>query len=112
MEIGRRHRTSPQDHARKEEQMTNQRSATAVPKKDPKTGTWSFNFNSVHPNPDGSRRQIHRRGFATRGAAKAELDRLRDEDVELYSPKAGTLTVKDVVDSFLRAKGLAGRSAN
>jgi integrase len=92
--------------------MANLRNSTAVPKKDAKSGTWSFSFGSAHPNPDGSRRQIHRRGFPTQKAARAELDRLRDEDAELYAPTAGGLTVSEVVQSFLRAKGLAGRSAN
>lgn len=88
------------------------RSTSPAPKKDPKTDTWRFVFDSIHPNPDGSRRQVYRRGFATRGAAKMELDRLRTEDAELIAPADGTLTVGMVLDAFTRAKKLAGKAPN
>jgi integrase len=91
---------------------TSKRSTTAAPRKDPKTDTWRFVFDSVHPNPDGSRRQIRRRGFTTRSAAKDELDRLRREDADLIAPLDGTLTVGMVLDQFIRAKRLAGRTPN
>jgi len=90
--------------------MTSPRSATVAPKKDPKTGSWRFVFDSVHPNPDGSRRQILRRGFPTRAAAKDELDRLRREDADLTAPAANGLSVSDVMESFVRAKRLAGKA--
>jgi hypothetical protein len=48
------------------------RSTAPAPKKDPKTGTWHFVFDSIHPNPDGFRRQEYRRGFAKQAQAAAE----------------------------------------
>jgi integrase len=91
---------------------TTERSTVAKPRKDPKSGTWRFTFDSVHPNPDGSRRQIQRRGFATLGEARAELERLRREDAALVAPPDGTLTVGMVLDQFIQAKRLAGKSPN
>jgi integrase len=88
------------------------RNAAPAPGRDPNSGTWRFVFDSVHSRPDGSRRQIRRRGFATRGAAKAELERLQNEDAELFAPTDGTLTVGLVLDQFVRAKALAGRAPN
>src|SRR5450755_1577199 len=88
------------------------RSAAAAPKRNPKTGTWGWIFDSVHPNPDGTRRQIRRRGFEKLSDAKEELDRALREDAELYAPASKGLTVTAVVESFVRAKELAGRSAN
>ena len=86
------------------------RSTAPAPKKDPKTGTWRFVFDSIHPNPDGSRRQVRRRGFATRAAAKAELDRLKRQDTELIAPLDGTLTVGMLMDQLVRAKRLARKA--
>jgi integrase len=85
--------------------MSPMRNASPTPKKDPKTGVWRFVFDSVHPNPDGSRRQIPRRGFPTRAAAKAELDRLRQEDADLAAPAANGLSVGDVMESFVADTG-------
>jgi integrase len=90
----------------------NKRSAVPTPKRNLKTGTWGWIFDSVHPNPDGTRRQIRRRGFVKLSDAKEELERELKKDAELYAPVAGGLTVTAVVESYLRAKGLAGRSAN
>jgi integrase len=73
------------------------------------TGKWEFSFTSAHPRPDGGRREIHRRGFHTRKAAKEELDRLMDED---RPPEADGLTVAMVVDDFVAEKTLAGRAPN
>ncbi len=92
--------------------MSTSRSAAPVPKRDARSKTWGFVFDSVHPDPDGTRRQIRRRGFATQGLAKAELKRLQNEDVELFAPTVGTLTVGLVLDQFVRAKALAGRAPN
>lgn len=51
-------------------------SPSAVPRKDPKTGTWSFVVD-LPPHPDGRRRQARRRGFRTKAEAQAALDDLR-----------------------------------
>lgn len=82
------------------------RATVATPKK-AQDGTWYFVFDSAFPKPDGSRRQIKRRGFATRGAAQTELDRLRREDrpVDLD----GT-TVGAILDQFVRTKTIAGKA--
>lgn len=82
------------------------RSTAPTPKKDARSGSWWFVFDSVHPRPDGSRRQVRRRGFATKAEAQRELDRLRRED----RPAGGALTVADVLDQFLRTKTLAGKA--
>lgn len=73
------------------------------------TGKWEFSFTSAYPRPDGGRRQIHRRGFDTRKAAKEELDRLLDED---RPPEAEGLTVETVLDDFIAEKTLVGRAPN
>lgn len=49
---------------------------TAVPKRDPRTGTWWFVVD-LPPSPDGRRRQARRRGFPTKRAAQETLDGLR-----------------------------------
>lgn len=91
---------------------TRNRGAAPSPKRDLKTGTWRFVFDSVHPNPDGSRRQVYRRGFAKRSDAKTELDRLQREDAELIAPLDGTLTVGMVLEQFVRGRKLAGKAPN
>ncbi len=87
------------------------RSTSSTPKKDPARGTWGWMFESVHPKPDGSRRQIHRRGFPTRAAAQTALDEARREDRTLGAPN-GLLTVNDLFADFVRTKKLAGRAPN
>lgn len=82
------------------------RATVATPKKD-SNGKWGFVFDSAHLNPDGSRRQIRRRGFATRGDAQAELDRLRSED---RPAEHDGLTVAVVLEQFVRTKQLAGKA--
>ena len=51
-------------------------SATATPRKDPKTGTWWFVVD-LPAGPGGRRRQARRRGFPTKKDAQAALDQLR-----------------------------------
>ena len=51
-------------------------STSAVPRKDPKTGTWWFVVD-LHSGGDGRRRQAKRRGFKTKADAQATLDELR-----------------------------------
>jgi integrase len=81
--------------------------ATAPAPRKAADGTWGFVFDSAHPRPDGSRRQVRRRGFPTQKAAKAELKRLLDED-----RPPGDLTVGDVLDRFVLAKERQGRAPN
>lgn len=85
------------------------RSTAPAPKKDEQTGEWCFVFDSASPRPDGSRRQIKRRGFTTRAAAKAALAIALKEDRALTDTGAG-MTVGDVLDQFIRTKRLAGRA--
>ncbi len=86
------------------------RSTNPEPKKDAKTGTWTFRFDGVHPNPDGSRRQIRRRGFLTLKEAKSALDQLQREDANLSPSAVAGMTVAAVMGSFVRSKQLAGKA--
>jgi integrase len=88
------------------------RATGASPKKDARTGKWYFVFESIHPQGDGSRRQIKRRGFPTRGAAQLALDEARRDDRERFAPADAGLTVAAVLDQFVRAKQLSGRAPN
>lgn len=85
------------------------RASVPMPKKDTRTGEWSFVFDSSQPRPDGSRRQVRRRGFATKAAAKAALDKAVKEDRAL-SGDGGGLTVSAVLEQFIRTKRLAGKA--
>jgi integrase len=72
---------------------------------------WFFVFDSSLPHPDGSRRQVKRRGFPTRAAAKTALDTARRDDARKVRTD-GVLTVADVFADFVRTKRLAGRAPN
>lgn len=85
------------------------RSSTASPRRDTVTGLWGFAFDSEHPGPEGRRRQVRRRGFPTKAAARAELDRLRADD-RLVSSHVDNLTVADVLNQFVTAKAIGGRA--
>jgi integrase len=87
--------------------MTRKRAAAPEPKKDRVTRLWWFVFDSQYPRPDGSRRQIKRRGFTTLKEANKELKRLMAED-----RPAGELTVDQVLDRFVASKVRAGRAPN
>src|SRR5579862_3526968 len=87
------------------------RSTAPTPKKDATAGTWYFVFDSVHPHPDGRRRQVRKRGFPTKSAAQDALDAARRDDAALL-PSEGVLTVGDVFGDFVRTKRLAGRAPN
>ena len=52
------------------------RSPTAVPHRDPKTGTWRFVVDAGF-HETGKRRQLFRRGFPTKADAQAALDEIR-----------------------------------
>jgi integrase len=54
------------------------RSQTAAPRKDPKTGKWFFVVD-VGIKPDGKRQQAKRRGFRTKAKAQEALDNLRGD---------------------------------
>lgn len=83
------------------------------PRKDEVRGTWYFVFNSTHPNPDGSRRQVKRRGFTSKKAAQAAMDQERRTDASLLPrTEDGVLTVAGVLSQFVRTKRLAGRAPN
>lgn len=91
--------------------MSGKRASAPTPKKRIKNGkwdgTWYFVFDSKHPKPDGSRRQVYRSGFATRDACKQELKKALDED-----RPASTLTVGAVLDRFVKSKVKAGRASS
>lgn len=53
------------------------RKATAVPKKDPKSGTYTIVVDGPRDPATGTRKQLKRRGFATKKLALAELDKIR-----------------------------------
>ncbi len=53
------------------------RSQSAAPRRDPESGTWGFVVDAGIDPGTGKRRQVRRRGFATRKAAEQELARVR-----------------------------------
>lgn len=87
------------------------RAAGPEPKKSA-NGTWGWVFDSAHPNPDGSRRQIRRRGFPTRTEARKALDEELRNDQKLLPSFNGPVTVNRVFAELIRAKELAGRAPN
>lgn len=84
------------------------RASVPTPKKDA-SGRWGFVFDSITPSPDGSRRQIRRRGFTTKTAAQEALQAETQKDRAMMGT-GKTLTVAAVLDQFVRTKQLAGRA--
>lgn len=84
------------------------RATAPTPKKDAR-GKWGFVFDSATPNADGSRRQVRRKGFATKGEAQEVLKRAIEEDRALTSTARG-LTVQAVLEQFIRTKRIAGKA--
>ncbi len=77
--------------------------SSAAPRRDPKTGTWSF-VAELTPAPDGRRRQARRRGFPTKKAAQEALDALRVSVVEgAYVAPARQTLAAYLVDDWLPA---------
>lgn len=75
---------------------------------DPRTGKWDFLYWSVHPKADGTRRQVHRSGFATMAAAKdARADAVAEDRGLLV---ADGLTVATLLEQYQRTKRLQGRA--
>jgi integrase len=54
------------------------RTSSAAPRRDPKTARWYFVVDGG-TDESGKRRQVFRRGFATKAAAQEELDRIRGQ---------------------------------
>src|SRR5689334_7505409 len=64
------------------------RSPVAAPKRDPRTGRWSFVLDAGPDPATGKRQQVRRRGFATKKEAAVELDRLLYHWVDTSVPPA------------------------
>jgi integrase len=84
-------------------------SRSAGPRKDGRTGTWNF-VADLGPGPDGKRRQARRRGFPTKRAAQAELDRLRVRVHEGTVIEPTKVTVGGYLDGWLEALPNVGRA--
>jgi integrase len=75
-------------------------------KQDPKTGTWFFVVDL--PSTDGKRRQVRRRGFKTKKAAKAALDDLTEDVRHGLHVDRNRLTVGQyLTDQWLPTRGLS-----
>lgn len=83
--------------------------STAAPRRDPKTGTWSFVVD-LPPDPDGKRRQARRRGFATRKAAQETLDKLRVSAREGAFVEITNVRLGAYFDGWLEGLVVAGRA--
>lgn len=90
--------------------MTVNRAGSPQARQDKTRGDWYFAFDSVQKHPDGSRRQVKRRGFATKTAAKNALKAARAEDEALAGKAAPT--IDDILDEFIGFKRLQGRAPN
>lgn len=75
------------------------RNSTAAPRKDPKTGTWFFVVD-VGADSDGSRRQVLRRGFATKKKAQEELDIVRGQGRTNSYVAPARLTVREYLEQW------------
>ena len=59
------------------DQVARSRAAAAVPRRNPKTGKWDFIVDVGRDPATGKRRQVRKRGYATKKLAEAELTRVR-----------------------------------
>lgn len=80
----------------------------STPRKDPKTGTWSFVVD-LGLGPTGKRRQARRRGFPTKKAAQEALDRLRVNAREGTHVAIDRMTVADYLEQWEATLAVAGR---
>jgi integrase len=76
------------------------RNSAAVPRKDPKAGTWFFVVD-VGSDPDGKRRQVFRRGFSTKKQAQEELDDVRRQGRTNRYVAPARLTVKEYLEQWV-----------
>ena len=83
------------------------RNSAAAPRKDPKTGTWFFVVD-VGPGADGKRRQVLRRGFATKKQAQEELDGLRNQGRMNSYIALAKLTVKEYLEHWVAGLPASG----
>lgn len=83
------------------------RSREAGPQKDETNGTWWF-VADIGTGADGKRKQARRRGFATRRAAQAELDRLRVSVHEATFVAPQKLTLGEYLGGWLASVETAG----
>lgn len=83
------------------------RNREAGPRRDEKTGTWQF-VADVGTGPDGRRKQARRRGFPTKKAAQAELDRLRVRVHESTFVAIQKITLADYFAGWLSSLETAG----
>jgi integrase len=75
-------------------------------KKDEQRGTWFFVVDL--PSPDGKRRQVRRRGFETKKAAKAALDGLTEDVRHGLHVDRNRLTLGQfLADQWLPTRGLS-----
>jgi integrase len=74
------------------------RARAAAPKKDPKTGTWSFVIDDPRHE---SRKQVRRRGFATKNEALAELNRIAANIAAGTHVDVSSLTVETYLRDWL-----------
>jgi integrase len=88
-----------------------QRNATAAPRKDPKTGKWSFVVD-LGQGPDGKRRQARRRGFGTKAAALEELTNVRRKVTTQMYVAPARQKVGEYLDKWLKGLPTAGLRAS
>ena len=80
----------------------------SAPRKDPKTGTWSFVVD-LGLGANGKRRQARRRGFPTKKAAQEALDRLRVDAREGTHVAIDRITVGEYLEQWGETLAVAGR---
>ena len=83
------------------------RNSTAAPRKDPKTGTWFFVVD-VGADSDGNRRQVLRRGFATKKKAQEELDIVRGQGRTNSYVAPARLTVREYLEQWVAGLPVTG----
>ena len=81
--------------------------ANTGPRKDEKTGTWSFVVD-LGPGPNGERRQARRRGFPTKKAAQEALDQVRVTARDGTFVRPERMTVAEYLDQWLDGMVTAG----
>ncbi len=80
----------------------------SAPRRDPETDTWSFVVD-LGVGTNGKRQQARRRGFATKKAAQAALDRLRVNAREGTHVAIDRMTLGEYLDQWGETLAVAGR---